>query len=171
MAGTLIVWALLFPPSAPPQPIYIKRTARLAPAVQVREGTPGEGSDKGIAADLIPRIRKPCALTGLNFCLGFAFPAAECVADQDCDVRRAFMVLGLWLDQVPCSSRNAPATLIASTTKRSFVSAADSSATAPILRSNMIDAAPPTSVQVMLRARIGVTSRPSYLRPNIPQFC
>jgi hypothetical protein len=34
----------------------------------------------------------------------------------------------------------------------------------------MIDAPPPTSVQVMLRARIGVISRPSYLRPNIPQF-
>jgi hypothetical protein len=41
-------------------------------------------------------------------------------------------VSGLWPDQLPCSKRNAPASLIASATKRSFVSASDSSVTAAI---------------------------------------
>jgi hypothetical protein len=56
-----------------------RRTARLSPAVQVREETPGKGSDNGGAiAYLILQIKKPHALTGLNFCSRFTFRWLMC---------------------------------------------------------------------------------------------
>src|ERR1700736_3007679 len=51
-----------------------QRTARLSPAVQVREETPGEGQpQRGVAiAYLILQIQRPRALTKLNFPLAFS---------------------------------------------------------------------------------------------------
>ena len=53
--------------------IYLqKRTARLSPAVQVREETPWEGSNSGeLSLILFCRSKKPRALTGLNLCSRF----------------------------------------------------------------------------------------------------
>jgi hypothetical protein len=53
--------------------IYLqKRTARLSPAVQVREETPWGGQQqRGAIADLVLQIKKPGALTGLNLCSRF----------------------------------------------------------------------------------------------------
>jgi hypothetical protein len=63
-----------------------KRTARFSPAVQVREETPGKGSDRGLSLMFILQIKVPRALTGLNSCTHFgsrltsasSFAAARC---------------------------------------------------------------------------------------------
>src|SRR3981189_2504246 len=54
-----------------PEIFLQKRTARLSPAVQVREETPWAGSKRGAIADLVLQIKKPRALTGLNLCSRF----------------------------------------------------------------------------------------------------
>ena len=72
--------------------------------------------------------------------------------------------------RTPCSRRNAPATLIASATKRSRVSASASPSTAAILRSNTIDVWLATSAQVNVRARNGVMFRFPFFRQKIAQF-
>jgi hypothetical protein len=72
--------------------------------------------------------------------------------------------------RTPCSSRNAPTTLVASATKRDCVSASASRSRAVILRSNTIDVPLATSAQVKVRARNGVTFRSPCLRPKIAQF-
>src|SRR5579872_1196491 len=138
-----------------------KGTARPVPAVQVREETPGKGQRQRGCRSLNLQIGKPPALTGLNFWSVFVFRTTDArqmmTATPFFAERGAYRVRPL-ADQLPCSRRNASASLIASATKRSFVSASGSPVTAAILRSNMIDAPPPTSTQVRLRARIGVTS-------------
>jgi hypothetical protein len=48
-----------------------KRTARFWPAVQVREETPGKGSDRGLSPMFILQIKVSRALTGLNSCTHF----------------------------------------------------------------------------------------------------
>jgi hypothetical protein len=131
-----------------------KRTARLSPAVQVREETPwGRAATAGggvAIAYLILQIQRPRALTRLNFLLTFRVFAW-----------RPFVLLP---DQVggtrtPCSRRNAPTTLIASATKRPRVSASASPSRALILRSKTIDVPLATSAQLNVRARNGVTFR------------
>jgi hypothetical protein len=74
---------------------------------------------------------------------------------------------GTW---TACSRRNAPATLIASATKRPRVSASASPTRAVILRSNTIDVPLATSAQFKVRARNGFTFRSPCFRPRIAQF-
>lgn len=71
--------------------------------------------------------------------------------------------------RTPCSRRNAPATLIASATKRPRVSASASPSRAVILRSNTRDVPLATSAQVNVRARNGVKFGPPSFRPKMAQ--
>src|ERR1700722_4767146 len=89
-----------------------KRTARLSPAVQVREETPWEGQRRrGVgghrvsyfASRKIPRIDDAQFSTHVSrFCVATVRIAADHASGT----------------RTPCSRRNAPATLIASATKR-----------------------------------------------------
>jgi hypothetical protein len=124
----------------------------------------GKGSDSGggvAIAYLILQIRRPRALTRLNFLLTFrvfALATVRIAADHVGGTR------------TPCSRRNAPTTLIASATKRSRVSASASPSRAVILRSNTIDVPLATSAQLNVRARNGVAFRSLCFRPKIAQF-
>jgi hypothetical protein len=63
-----------------------KRTARLSPAVQVREETPlGGQQQRGAIANLVLQIKKPHALTGLNLCSRFF--CSPCVHAVDASYR------------------------------------------------------------------------------------
>jgi hypothetical protein len=142
----------------------IKRTARLSPAVQVREETPrGRAATAGggvAVAYRILQIQRPRALTRLNFRSVSCFCVATVPIAAD-------HVGGTW---TPCSRRNAPTTLIASATKRPRVSASASPTRAVILRSNTIDVPLATSAQFKVRARNGFTLRSPCFRPKIAQF-
>src|ERR1700722_2570696 len=139
-----------------------KRTARLSPAVQVREETPrGRAATAGggvAIAYLILQIQRPRALTRLNFPLAFRVATVRIAANHAGGTR------------TPCSRRNAPTTLTASATKRPCVSASASPPRAAILRSNTIDVPLATSAQVNVRARNGVTFRFPYFRLKFAPF-
>ena len=131
---------------------------------------PGRAATAGAIACLVLQIKKARTLTGLNFCSRFSarfiFRRADMSdrAPANYVGRASAFRLDYLCALVPlcaCFRRNAPAILIASATNRSWVSASDSPVMAVILRSNMIDAPPATSLQVKVRARIGVTSCPS----------
>src|ERR1700733_5238071 len=60
-----------FPVYQNPKSYFQKRTARLSPAVQVREETPWGQRQRGALADRVLQIKKARALTGLNLCSRF----------------------------------------------------------------------------------------------------
>src|ERR1700728_1479653 len=60
-----------FPVHQNPEIYFQKKTARLSPAVQVREETPWGAATAGAIADLVLQIQKTRALTGLNLCSRF----------------------------------------------------------------------------------------------------
>jgi hypothetical protein len=135
------------------------------------EETPWEGSDSGghrlscFANQKGPNVDGAQFLLTI-FCSRFIFRRADMSdrAPANYVGRASAFRLDYLCALVPlcaCFRRNAPAILIASATNRSWVSASDSPVMAVILRSNMIDAPPATSLQVKVRARIGVTSCPS----------
>ena len=64
--------------------IYLqKRTARLSPAVQVREETPWGQRQRGALADLVLQIKKARALTGLNLCSRYIHAVDASYRDAD----------------------------------------------------------------------------------------
>jgi hypothetical protein len=133
-----------------------KRTARLLPAVQVREETPRERA-------------ATAGGWGSHRVAHFATPKAPRVDEAQFSTHVSRATVRIAADQVggtrtPCSRRNAPTTLIASATKRARVSASASPSRAVILRSNTIDVPLATSAQVKLRARNGITFQSPYLR-------
>ena len=94
-----------------------KRTARLSPAVQVREETPREGQrQRGVGSHRVSY---------------FADPRTPRIDEAQFSVHDSRATVRIAADQVggtrtPCSRRNAPTTLIASATKRPRVSASAS---------------------------------------------
>lgn len=139
-----------------------KRTARLSPAVQVREETPREGQRRrGWVAIAYPilQVERSRALTMLNFLLTFRVLSGD--RSYCCRSRRRETDT---LFQKECSGN-----LIASATKRSRVSASTSPSRAVILRSNTIDVPLATSAQLNVRARNDVTFRFPCFRPKIAE--
>jgi hypothetical protein len=137
-----------------------KRTARLSPAVQVREETP-----RGRAA----------TAGGSHRVSYFANPKAPHIDEAQFSAHVSRATVRVAADQVGgtrtlCSRRNAPTTLIASATKRPCVCTSASPSRAVILRSNTIDVPLATSAQLNVRARNGVMFRFPCFRPKIAQF-
>jgi hypothetical protein len=66
-----LVFTESFPVYQNPKSYFQKRTARLSPAVQVREETPWGQRQRGALADRVLQIKKARAVTGLNLCSRF----------------------------------------------------------------------------------------------------